>query len=119
MTHLESPSHETHATIFSCMLSSLGKEQEFRKATTYATPPITEEDMAECAASPTETGRENPCLLFTTASIAWLNLGPGVDSARRPTAKGNAFQNLQMAATFAIPTRAVCYGDATIKELNE
>ena len=119
MTHLESPSHEPCATIFSCMLSLLGKEQEFRKAATYATSPITEEDMAKCAASPTGMERENPCLLFITASVAWLNLGPGGNSARRPTTEGNAFQNLWMVATFTVPARAVCHGDATIKGLNE
>ena len=101
------------------MLSLPGKEQEFRKATTHATSPFTEEDMAKCAAPPTGTERENPYLLVITASVAQLNLGPGGDSARRPTAEGNAFWNLQMVATFTVPTRAVCYGDATIKELNE
>ena len=108
-----------HATIFSHVLLLLGKEQEFRRATTYAISPVTEEDMAECAASPTGTEREKPCLLVITVSVAQLNLGPGGDSARRPTAEGNTYQNLQMVATFAVPTRAVCYGDATIKELNE
>ena len=101
------------------MLSLQGEEQQFRKAATYATSPVAEEDMAKHATSPTGTERENPCLLVITASVPWLNLGPGGNSARRPTAEGNAFQNLQMMATFAVPTRAVCYGDANIKELNE
>ena len=101
------------------MLSLPYEEQESRKATTYTASPITEEDMAECATSPNKTGRENPCLLVITASVAWHKLGPGGNSARRPTAEGNAFQNPQMAATFAVPTRAVCFGDATIKELNK
>ena len=73
MTHLESPSHEPHATIFSCVLSLPDKEQEFRKAITYTASNIAEEDMAKCAASPTEMGRENPCLLVATASVARLN----------------------------------------------
>ena len=119
MTHLGSPSHELHTTIFSCMLLLPGEEQEFRKATTYAASPITEEDMAKYATSPTGTERENPFLLVVTASVAWLNLGPGSNSARRPSTEGNAFWNLQMVATFTVPMRAVCYGDATIKELNE
>ena len=100
VTDIESPSHESHATIFSHVLSSLNEEQEFRRATTYAPPPLPKRDMAKCVASPARTERENPCLLFITASVAWLNLGPGGDSARRPTAEGNAFWNLQMAATF-------------------
>ena len=119
MTHLESPSHEPHATIFSHVLSSPNEEQEFRRATTYAASLIAERDTAECAASPPRTERENPCLLFVTASVAWLNLGPGGNSARRPTTEGNAFWNLWLVATFAVPTRAVCYGDATIKELTK
>ena len=57
---------------------------------------------------------ENPCLLFITASVAWLNLGPSVD-----TTVGNVFQNLQMAATFSVPSRAVCYGDTIVKELDK
>ena len=101
------------------MLLLPGEEQEFRKATTYAAPPIAEEDMAKCAASPTGTERENPCLLVITASVAWLILGPGGDSTRRPTTEGNVFWSLQMVAPFTVPMRAVCYGDATIKELNE
>ena len=65
-THLGSPSHEPHATIFSHVLSLPGEEQEFRKATTYAASSVTEEDMAECTTSPTRTERENPCLLVVS-----------------------------------------------------
>ena len=57
---------------------------------------------------------ENPCLLFVMASVARLNLGPGVDSAIE-----NALQNPQMVATFSIPPRAVCYGDTIVRELDE
>ena len=57
---------------------------------------------------------ENPCLLFITASVAWLNLGPSVN-----TTVENAFQNPQMVAIFSIPSRAVCYGDTIVKELDE
>ena len=91
------------------MLSSPNEEQEFRRATTYTASPIAKRDMAMI---------ENHCLLFLTASVAWLNLGPGGNTARRPTTEGNAFWNLQMVATFTIPARAVCYRDASIKELN-
>ena len=99
MTHLESPSHEPHATIFSHMLLSPNEEQEFRRATTYATSPITKRDTAKCVASPAGTKGENPCLLFITAFVARLNLGPGGNTAGRPTTEGNAFWNPQMVAT--------------------
>ena len=36
LTDKESPSHEAHTTIFSCVLSSPKEEQELRKTTTYA-----------------------------------------------------------------------------------
>ena len=91
----------------------------FRKATTHAASPITEEDMAECATPPTRTERGNPYLLVITASVGQLNLGPGGNNARRFTPEGNAFQNLQMVATLTAHTRAVCYGGTTIKELDE
>ena len=116
MTNKESPSHEPHATIFSCVLSSPKEEQELRRTTTYVASTATERDTVKYTASPARTERENPCLLFVTASVAWLNLGPGGSTARRSTAEENVFQNLQMAATFSIPPRAVCCGDATIKE---
>ena len=119
VTHLESTSHRPQTTIFSHVLSSLVEEQEFRNATTHATSPITEKNMAKCAASPTRTERENPFLLVITTSIGQLNLGPGGNNVRRPTAEGNAFWNLWMAVTLEAPTRAVCYGGTTIKELNE
>ena len=118
MTNEESPSHEPHGTIFSCMLSSPKEEQELRRTTTYVASTATERDMVEYTASPARTESENPCLLFVTASVAWLNLGPGGSTARRSNAEGNAFQNPHMVATFSIPPRAVCYGDTTIKELD-
>ena len=118
MTHIESPNQEPHATIFSHMLLSPNKEQESRRTTSYATSPITERNMAKSATSPARTGRENPCLLFITASVAWINWGLGGNTTGRSTSVGDAFQNLQMVATFAVPCRAVCYGDATIKEMD-
>ena len=99
------------------MLSSPSKKQ-VRRATTYAASPVTKRDTAKCITSPARKKRENPCLLFITASVAQLNLGPGGDTARRPTTEGNAFQNLWMVATFSVPARAVCYRDTTIKELD-
>ena len=116
-THKESSRHEPHATIFSHVLLSPNEEQ-VRRATTYTASPVAKRDMAKCIASPARTERENPCLLFITASVAWLNLGPGCNTAGRPTTEGNTFQNPWMAATFSVPARVVCYGDATIKELD-
>ena len=54
-------------------------------------PPVAERDAAEHITSPARTGRKNPCLLFITASVAWLNLGPGDNTTGRPTFEGNAF----------------------------
>ena len=90
-THVESPRQEPYATVFSHMLSSPSEEQEVRRATTHATSTVTERDMAEHTASPARTERENPCLLYVTASVAGLNLGPGGNTARRSTTEGNAF----------------------------
>ena len=75
--------------------------------------------MTKYTAPLARTERENPCLLFVMASVAWLNLGPGVSIAERSTVEGNAFQNLQMVATFLIPPRVACYRDATIRELDK
>ena len=94
------------------------EEQELRRTTTYVASTAAKRDMAKYTASPARTERESPCLLFVTASVAQLNLGPGGNTAGRSTTEGNAFQNLQMVATFLIPPRAVCYRDATIKELD-
>ena len=116
-TDKESPSHETQATIFSCMLSSPREEQEPRRNTTYITSLATERDMAKHTISPARTERENPCLLLVTASVAWLSMGLGGNTTRRSTAEGNAFQNPWMVVTFLIPPRVVSYGDAMIKEL--
>ena len=101
------------------MLSSPSDNQEAGRATTHTTDTAAKRDMADCTASLARTKMENPCLLFVTASVVQLNLGPGVDTAGRSTTVENASQNLQMVATFSIPSRAVCYGDATIKELDE
>ena len=83
------------------------------------TSPSAKRDMAKHVTSPVTTERENPCLLFITASVAPLDLGPGGNSVRRPTTEENAFWNLHMAATSAVPTRAICYRDDTIRELNK
>ena len=117
-TEEESPSHETQATIFSCMLSSPRGEQEPRRNTTYITSLAAKRDMAKHTVSPARMERENPCLLLVMGSVAWLSLGPGGNTTGRTTAEGNAFQNPDMAATFSIPPRAICYGDTMIKELD-
>ena len=63
-----------HTTLFSHMLSSPKEEQEVRRTTTYTASPVTERDVAKHTTSPARAGRENPCLLFVTASVAWLKL---------------------------------------------
>ena len=113
VTHKESSRHEPHTTIFSHVLLSPSEEQ-VRRATTYVSSPVAKRDMAKSITSPARTEGENSCLLFVTASVAWLNLGPGGNTARRPTTERNPW----MAATFSVPARAVCYGDATTKELD-
>ena len=117
-TNEESPSHEPQATSLSHMLSSPKEEQEPRRTTTHIAPLAAKRDTAKYTPSPTRTERENPYLILLTASVAWLNLGPGGNTTGRSTAGGNAFQNLWMAATFSIPPRAICYGDTTMKELD-
>ena len=107
------------STIFSQVVSSPSEDQEAGRATTHTTGTAAKRDMAECTTLLARTEMENPCLLFVTASVAWLNLGPGVNTIGRSTTVENAFQDLQMVATFSIPSRAVCYGDATIKELDK
>ena len=91
VTDKESLSHEPQATLFSHVLSSPKEEHVLRRTTTYVTSTAAERDMAKYTASPARTGRENPCLLFVTASVAWLNLGPAGSTTRRSTAEGNAF----------------------------
>ena len=113
----ESPSHETQATIFSHVLSSPREEQEPRRNTTYVTSLAAERDTAKHTVSSARTERENPCLLLVIASVAWPSLGPGGNTTRRSTAEGNALQNPQMAVIFSIPPRAICYGDAMIRDL--
>ena len=98
---------------------SLQINQEAGRATTHTVGTAAERDTTECTASPARTEMENPYLLFVMASVVRLNLGPGVNTTGRSTAVENAFLNLQMVATFSIPSRAVCYGDTTIKELDE
>ena len=80
--------------------------QEAERATTHAIGTAAKRDMAQYTISPARTKMENPCLLFVTASVVQLNLGPGVNTAGRSTTVENAFQNPQMVATFSIPSRA-------------
>ena len=41
------------------------------------------------------------------------------NNARGPWGGGNVFQNLQMSVVFPPPCRAISYGGATVRELNE
>ena len=61
------------------------------------------------------TERENQYLLV----VGQLNLGPGSDNPEIPAADGDTFRNSWMAAIFPMSTRAISYGGATVKELNE
>ena len=73
------------------MLLSQNEGQEVGRATIYTASFVAKRDMAESTASPARTEMENPCLLLVTASVSWLNLGPGCNTAGRSTADGNAF----------------------------
>ena len=90
MTYLEPTHCQPFTTLFSLVLSLPGETQEWREATTQAT---VKEDRTECITLPSGLGRENKYLLFVTASVGQLNLGPGGDNIRRPTAGDNMFQN--------------------------
>ena len=105
---------EPQATVFSRVLSSPSENSDVGRTTTHAAGTAAKRDMTECAALLARTEMENPCLLFITASMVWLNLGPIVD-----TTVENVFQNPWMVATFSIPSRVVCYGDTIIKELDK
>ena len=86
---------EPQATIFSQVLSSLSENSDVGRTTTHTAGTAAKRDTTECTASLARTKMENPCLLFVMASVAWLNLGPSVD-----TTVENAFQNLQWQPPF-------------------
>ena len=77
---------EPQVTIFSQVLSSPSKNSDVGRTATNTAGTVAKRDTTECATSLARTKMENPCLLFVTASVAWLNLGPSVD-----TAVGNVF----------------------------
>ena len=97
------------------MLSLPVEEQDFVEVTTHTTSPVAEEDAAGCSTSLSGTERENWYLLV----VGQLNLGPGGNSPKIPTADEGTFQNPRMAAIFTRSTRTISYGGATIKELNK
>ena len=106
--HLGSTSWWPKTTLFSHILSLLVEGQDFMETTTHTTSPIADEDIAGCTTPPSGTERENPYLLFVTASVGQLSLGPGSDNPERSTTDshgGNTFQNPQMAAIFSGLTR--------------
>ena len=120
--HLRSTSWWPQTTLFSCMLSLLVEGQDFTEATTHTASPIAEEDLTRCTIPLSETERESQYLLVITASVRQLNLGPSSDNCERPTVEphdDNKIWNPRMAATFSGCTRAVSFGGATVKELNE
>ena len=120
--HLGSTNWWPQTTLFSCMLSPPVEGQDFMETTTHTASPVAEEDMTRCTTPPSGTERENWYLLVITASVGKLNLGPSGNNHERSTADPhdeNMFQTPQMAATFSGSTRAISYGGATVKELNE
>ena len=120
--HLGSTSQWPQITLFSCILSLPVEGQDFTETTTHTTSSAAEEDMTRCATPQSETEKENQYLLVIIASVGQLNLGPGGDGPKRSRADihdENTFQNVQMAAAFPGPTRAIGYGGATVKELDE
>ena len=65
---------------------------------------------------------ENWYLLVVTTSIGQLSLesaGNGLEGSSTAPHGGDTFQNPQMAAVLTASTRAVSYGGATMKELEE
>ena len=86
---------EPQATIFSQVLSSPSENSDVGRTTTHTVGTATERDTTDHTASSVRTEMENPCLLFVMASVAWLNLGPSVN-----TTVEDAFQTPQMVATF-------------------
>ena len=105
---------EPQATIFSWVLSSTSENSDVGRTATNTAGTFAERDTIECAALSARTKMENPCLLFATASVTQLNLGPSVN-----TTVGNVFWNSQIVATFSVPSRVVCYGDTIVKELDK
>ena len=120
--HLGSTSQWPQATLFSCMLSLLVEGQDFLETAPHTASPVAEEDMTRCTTPPSGTKRESRYLLVITASVGQLNLGPSGNNHKRSTTdplEENMFWNPGMAATFSGSTRAISYGGATVKELNE
>ena len=58
-------------------------------------------------------------MLVVTSSVGQLNLGPDGDNARRSPSGENVFQNPRMSAVFPPPYGVICYGGATLTELDE
>ena len=120
--HLGSTSQWPQTTLFSHVLSLPVEGQDLMESTTHTASPIAKEDVTRCTTPLSGTERENWYLLVITASVGQLNLGPSSNNPKRSTTDPcdeNMFQNPQMAATFSGSTRAVSYGGATVKELNE
>ena len=106
-------------TIFSWVLSTLAVDQETVEAPSHSISSLAEEEVIWCTSLLPEVKRSDRYMLIVTSSVGRLNLGPDGDNARRPLGGGNVFQNLQMSAVFPQPGRAINYGGATVKELNE
>ena len=100
-----------------------GVDTGFTEATTQtASPATTKVDTTRCITPLFGTERENWYLLVVTTSIEQLSLGPSGNNIKKSSTappQGNTFQNPQMAALLSGSTRAVGYGGATMKELEE
>ena len=119
---VESP-ETTHPTskmnIFSQVLSTPVDEQETAEAHSHSISPFADEEVIWCTSLLPEVERSNRYMLVVTYSVGQLNLGPDGNNARGPSGSRNVFQNPWMSAMFPPPCRAINYGGATMKELNE
>ena len=82
----------------------------------------TDIEPTRCTTSLVETEGENWYLLVVTTSIGQLSLesaGNGLKGSSTALLGGDTFQNPQMAAVLSASTRAVSYGGATMRELED
>ena len=102
--HLGSTSRWPQTTLFSHMLSPPVEEEDFAEVTTHTTSAVAEEDVAGCPTPMLGTERQNQYLLV----VGQLNLGPGSNNPKIPTADEDTFQNPWMAAIFPrVPGQSV------------
>ena len=102
---------------------SSGLDTGFTEATTQTTSPAaTDMDVVRCINPLFGTENENQYLLVITTSKEQLSLGPSGNNLEKSSTaphRRNTFQNPRMAAVLSGSTRAVNYGGATVKELED